>query len=83
MAFKIEWSEEALRQLYGLSHDDAKRLVKKLDEAAKNPAHFFKRLTGRYEWKLRIGDYRLIARISPSKESISVVTLGHRKNMYK
>ena len=81
--FNIEWSSEAGYQLSKLEHSDIKRIIHKMEKAADNPTHYFKRLTGRNEWKLRVGDYRVIVRLNISKKRIFVVTLGHRKTIYK
>ena len=48
-----------------------------------NPFHYFERLKGRKDYKLRIGDYRVIADIEESQNKIKVTVIGHRKNIYK
>ncbi len=83
MVFKIRLSEEALSELRGLDNQNAKRIIEKLEKAAGDPHHFFERLVGREEYKLRVGDYRLLARILPEEKRIFVYSLGHRKNIYK
>jgi mRNA interferase RelE/StbE len=47
------------------------------------PHHFFERLVGRKDYKLRIGDYRVIADINDSSEGIEIALIGHRKKIYK
>jgi len=44
-----------------------------------NPFHYFERLAGRNEYKLRVGDYRVIAEIG---DNIHIILIGHRKNVY-
>jgi len=83
MKFSIAWSSEAMRVLVGLERAIAQRVVQKLEEAAQEPTHFFQRLEGRPEWKLRVGDYRIIAHVDFRQNRIFVATLGHRKNIYK
>jgi len=83
MTFELVFSEEALSALKNLDNETAKRIIEKLEEASVNPAHFFKRLAGREEYKLRIGDYRVLARLFISEKKIFVLSLGHRKNVYK
>jgi len=46
------------------------------------PDHYFERLTGEPLYKLRVGDYRIIAEIDNGKLTILVVKAGHRKNVY-
>jgi len=80
---KLEFAHEALRELKRLENKEAKRILEKLKQSAKNPASFFERLVGREEYKLRVGDYRVIANILNKEKKIVVRSLGHRKNVYK
>lgn len=83
MTYRLVFSEEALSQLRRLDNNTAKRLLNKLESSAGNPARFFGRLAGREEYKMRAGDYRIIARVLHSEKSVFVMSLGHRKNIYK
>lgn len=83
MAFKLIFSEEALFQLKKLDNQIVSRLLEKLESTVDNPTRFFERLAGRDEYKLRIGDYRIIARILQDDNAIFIMALGHRKNIYK
>lgn len=40
-------------------------------------------LSGEKAWRLRVGDYRVVADISLSERTIAVVGVGHRKNIYR
>lgn len=48
-----------------------------------DPYRFFERLKGRKDYKLRVGDYRIIADINKTEKKIEVTLIGHRKNIYK
>ena len=73
----------AIRQLQFLGKPEAERLAAKLEEAAAVPDHYFKRLAGREEFRLRTGDYRVIALINHSTKRIFIEGIGHRKGIYK
>ena len=47
-----------------------------------NPHHFFEGLTGRTDYKLRIGDYRAIADINDSSKTIQITLIDHRSKIY-
>ncbi len=81
--FEVEYSEESLFQLRGLDVPVAKRIIRKIESARSNPHRFFVRLVGRVEYKLRVGDYRVIVDIDENRRVIVVRSLGHRKNVYK
>jgi mRNA interferase RelE/StbE len=83
MTYRFVFSEEALSQLRRLDNKTAKRLLDKLESSAENPARFFERLAGREEYKMRVGDYRIIARVLQSEKRVFIMSLGHRKNVYK
>ncbi len=83
MTFTLVYTEDAMSQLRKLDNATAKRILDKLDGVLENPAHFFERLTGREEYKLRIGDYRVLAKILNDENTIVVTGVGHRKNIYK
>ena len=81
--FEVEYSEESLFQLRGLDVSVSKRIIRKIESARSDPHRFFVRLVGRTEYKLRVGDYRVIVDIDENRRVIVVRSLGHRKNVYK
>lgn len=83
MPSEIIYSQDAVLQLKKLDNEMVRQILERLDEAATNPHHFFKRLSGREDYKLRAGDYRVIAKILSKENTIFVLSLGHRKNIYK
>lgn len=83
MPYRVILSEEAASQLEALNKVMAERIVKKLKNIADNPARSFERLSGRKELKLRVGDYRILAIITHDENTIFIITLGHRRGIYK
>jgi len=59
------------------------RIYGKIVSTRENPFRYFERLTGRHEYKLRVGNYRVIADVDETKNKIFVLVIGHRKNIYK
>lgn len=82
IAFKIQYSTEATIQLKKLESKVAKRIIKKVESAQENPHTIFRGLSGRNEYKLRVGDYRVIADIDETNHVIFIMSLGHRKNIH-
>jgi mRNA interferase RelE/StbE len=81
--WRIEWSQTALRELYGFEADVIERIFSKLEQATEDPVLFFTRLVGRDEYKLRIGDYMLIVFLIHEDSVIFVRNIRHRKNIYR
>ena len=79
--YNIEWKEHALRELERLESSIARRILKKVDELLENPfSKDIKRLKGCDDFRLRVGDYRIIFSIEQNR--IQILKVGHRKNIY-
>ena len=63
-----------------------KRILDYMDEVGQleNPRSRGKALVENMRglWRYRVGDYRVICEIQDSKIIISVLKIGHRKNIY-
>jgi len=77
---KVVFDPASIDFLNRLEKQIKERIYNKIMAASENPYHFFERLAERSEYKLRIGDYRVIADIN--SERIEVVLIGHRKDVY-
>ncbi len=83
MSYSLSYAHAALKKLNKLPREVIARIVFKLTLAKGNPFHYFEHLEERSDYKLRIGDYRVIADINQSTQKIEVTDVGHRKNIYK
>lgn len=88
MAWAIEITEGAKKELDKLGHVEAKRirnfLVTKL-AASENPRLLGSALQGARlgsYWRYRVGDYRMICDIQDSRLVVLVVRIGHRREIY-
>ena len=61
----------------------AQSILKKIQETKENPHRYFIKLTNRTDYKLRVGDYRILADIEDNELKILVIHIGHRSNVYK
>ena len=82
MSWSIQWTDTALRDLRRLDRTVAQRVVSKLDTAAENPYRYFERLAGSADYKLRVGDFRLLALLAPSDRALVVLRVDHRRRVY-
>ena len=88
MAWTVEISDVAERQLRKLDRQIHKRILDWLDdrlEGCKNPRHFGESLKGNYAgfWRYRIGNYRVLCEIQDQYVVVLVLTIGHRKQVYR
>ena len=54
-------------------------------QKSENPRNSGKPLVGNLQgfWRYRVGDYRILCKIIDEKLIISVIEIGHRKEIYK
>ncbi|MCF7861845.1 type II toxin-antitoxin system RelE/ParE family toxin [Candidatus Woesearchaeota archaeon] len=81
--YELHFDEKVLQYLEKLPKEISKRIFKKLQETKENPHHYFVKLSNRSEYKLRVGDYRVIADIEDNKLVIYVIHADHRRSVYK
>jgi mRNA interferase RelE/StbE len=79
----IELTVQAERDLAGLDRQIAARIVAKLESVAADPQRFFSKLVGYDLYKLRVGDYRVIALLSTSQRAVIIQRIEHRSNVYQ
>ncbi|MBS3078587.1 type II toxin-antitoxin system RelE/ParE family toxin [Candidatus Pacearchaeota archaeon] len=81
MLFKIVWDEKAYDSVIKFESIISRRIFKKVDELSGNPfSKDIKRLKGCDNFRLRVGDYRVI--FSIEQDTIQILKVGHRKNIY-
>lgn len=83
---KVEYSESALKQLKKLDGQFQRAIIQEMNEIATlgDPRQRGKALKANLSglWRYRVGDYRVICDIQDAKILITVLRVGHRKNVY-
>ena len=83
---KLGYTAFALKQLKKLDKQVSSRILDYMDEVSKlkNPRERGKMLVGNLLgfWRYRVGDYRILCRIKDDELVISVVEVGHRREIY-
>jgi len=88
MAYRVELSESANRELDKLDPQQRKRILKFLQRVAKldDPRGVGAALQGSHLgefWKYRAGDYRIICKIEDDRLIVLVLRVGHRREIYR
>lgn len=88
MAWSVELSETADRELSKLDAQHSKRIFKFLLRVASldDPRNLGEALHGSRLgefWKYRVGDYRLICKIEDDRLIVLVLRVGHRREIYR
>jgi mRNA interferase RelE/StbE len=82
---EILLEQKAERDLKKLPAEMFNRIVPKIKELAKNPRpQGSRKITGsKNDWRIRVGDYRIIYEIDARAEIIRVMRIRHRKDVYR
>ena len=84
MTYKIFIRRKAQKQLAKLPANDYKKVKQTILNLAyePRPAGSLK-LKGRDGWRVRQGNYRIIYEIKDNELIITVIDIGHRKDIYR
>jgi mRNA interferase RelE/StbE len=82
--YRVVLSRSARKELEGLPEKIADRIVRQLEvlSGLPRPAGCLK-LKGASQWRIRIGDYRVIYEIDDSARLIDIGCIRHRKDAYR
>lgn len=84
MTYRVEVTRSAAKALRRVNPADAARLRGAIAMLAEDPRPPASRpLRGRYGWRLRVGDYRVLYTIRDDVLLIVVVTVAHRSAAYR
>jgi mRNA interferase RelE/StbE len=84
MNYRVILSRSARKQMERISGEIENRILNKLSELEMNPRPSgCKKLKNRDAWRIRVGDYRVIYEIHDKVLQVIVVTVGHRREVYR
>lgn len=84
MKFQVILPRSVQKQLDRLADDVTRRILARLRELEDNPRPAgVKKLKGRTAWRVRVGDYRIIYEIHDRELQIIIITVGHRREVYR
>lgn len=82
--YELAITRRAQRELSRLAAHDYTRVrdaIHRLTTTPRPPGCL--KLTGREGWRLRLGDYRVIYEIDDTRHLVTVVHVGHRRDVYR
>jgi len=82
--YKIEIKKSAFKELNKISFKDLKKVLKKIQDLSITPRpQGCIKLTNQENYRIRVGNYRILYSIEDDILTIYVVKIGHRKNIYR
>jgi mRNA interferase RelE/StbE len=76
----VRSAEKELDRLPGAIHDRIAKMVLSLEENPRPRAA--KKLSGRQEYRIRVGDYRVLYVIDDRDRVVTITAAGHRSHIY-
>ena len=74
----------AAKELAGLAIDDRRRVVRRIEALAADPRPAgCEKLSGEDKYRLWQGDLRILYEIDDGQATITVVKVGHRRDVYR
>ena len=84
MKWRIVFARTAERELAKLSSEMQLRVARAIRALEDNPAPASaKRLKGRHEFRLRVGDYRVLYVLEHESQVLTISAIGHRREVYR
>jgi mRNA interferase RelE/StbE len=84
MSYSINIKKRAAKTLAKLSDRDYQKIRDAIRELGENPRPSgCLKLTGRAGWRIRMGVYRVIYEISDRSQTITILDIGHRRDIYR
>jgi mRNA interferase RelE/StbE len=85
MAYTIQFKPAALRQLKKLPRDAQKRIAERIEMLRDDPfPPGCKKLLGLTDaWRIRVGDYRVVYQVQRGVLLVLVLTVAHRREVYR
>ena len=86
--WRVEFDPAAVRDLRKLGSEAERQILRYVRQriaTADNPRRFGKALAADKKglWRYRVGDYRIVALIEDDRFVVLVVTIGHRREVYR
>lgn len=84
MSYEITIRRRAQKELSQLPSSEFERAVIAIQKLSENPRPpGSTKLAGRDGWRIRFGNYRIIYDIDDANESVDIVHIGHRRDVYR
>jgi len=84
-SYHVALTASAARELHGLPSAVVARIVPRLDHlaASPRPPGCKKLKGGDKEWRIRVGDYRIVYEIDDPAKTVDVTRIAHQREVYE
>ena len=84
-SYRLALTESAEKELHRLTKTVVERIAARIEKLSASPRpNGCKKLKGgANEWRIRVGDYRIVYSIDDAQKLVDVVRIAHRKEVYE
>ena len=83
-SYKIVFKQSVAKDLHPIPKKNIQRILKRIDGLAKDPRQAgVEKLSGEDKYRLRQGNYRILYMIEDDIITVTIVKVGHRRNVYR
>ena len=81
---RLCFKRSAEKELLRLDKELAKRILVKLSSLSEDPYGLnSEKLAGNLGYRIRVGEYRIVYSINKGKKELTIVRIGHRRDIYR
>jgi mRNA interferase RelE/StbE len=82
--FSVKIKSSAAKELEQLPKKDLQRVVARIRQLAVQPRpHGSEKLSGQERYRARQGNYRVVYEVSDDDRVVTIVKIGHRREVYR
>ena len=82
--YDLRIKPSAVKELEALQAKDRRRIVSRIQDLASEPRPpGCERLSGKARYRIRQGDFRILYEIQDREPTVTVVKIGHRRDVYR
>ncbi len=83
-SYKIVFKQSVTKDLRSISKKDVQRILRKIDQLADDPRPTgSQKLADAEKYRIRQGNYRILYSIEDDIVTVTVVKIGHRRDVYR
>jgi mRNA interferase RelE/StbE len=83
-AYSLFFKKSVQKDLDGISKKDLRKILSRIKALAENPRpQGCEKLTGQNRYRLRQGRYRILYSVQEDELAVTIVKVGHRKDIYR
>ncbi|MBI3329794.1 MAG: type II toxin-antitoxin system RelE/ParE family toxin [Nitrospinae bacterium] len=79
--FILRRAQQGLAQVPSGAYERVRDAIRALAQDPRPPGSL--KLTGRDGWRIRVGDYRVIYEVDDTQHAVTVLHVGHRRDVYR